>query len=548
MNGPQLQVMERLAAMPLLDRIELAGVSGISTRAVYTAADALDRAGLTAAVSHASPIISPTKRLMLTADGLRHLARERSVLIEELLRIRPVSGQWRRILLQRLDAAAAVYRVTASIATARGPVRQFRWFRASPLDAAIMLADGRTVGIVRQGAALGRTAFAKRLLRLGDAEPPGALLVLASDPSRLEHARRLLGRFPVPVFLAVEARAIKAGAYRPAWHAPSGARAASLQAALVQVSPEGEFHAEDPPLRATIPEDLLVSEAEGDAPDHLLPACLKETEKRALDLLAAWPWLAPAHLRALLGVRAPRLSQVMGRLRRLGLALASSTGDDRRLALTDRGLALLARRDRASVGDARRHWSVRPLDAEAPPTWRNVSGARSRQLLRNIGHTEAVHSFMAALAVQSRELGFDLVQLDPPHRSAVFFRHDGRLHSVRPDASGVLRRDGRTFPFLLEWERRAVRPATMAVRIAPYLRYFASARPGDDHAAQPIVLVVFENDLTATHFLRVARRETARSGVRVPLFVSNRELLERHGPLGPAWRIPGITEAVVAFP
>ncbi|MCY4449287.1 MAG: hypothetical protein OXE02_10665 [Chloroflexi bacterium] len=547
MNGLQLQVMERLAAMPLLDRIELAAVSGISERAAYNACSVLAGARLADAVSHASPIIPSTRRLILTGDGLQFLAREQGVSVEELLRMHPVSAQWRRILLERLDAAAVVYRITASIAAASGPVRGFRWFRASPLDAAVALADGRTVGIVRQGSTSGRTAFAKRLRRLHDTELSGALLLLASDGSRLKHAGRLLGSFPVPAFFAVESRTVGAGAYRPAWRTPGDGRLLSLQAALVRVSPEGEFPVEDSPLRATMPEDLAVDGAEEDVPDHLLPACLKPAEKRALDLLAAWPWLAPVHLGALLGVRSPRLSQLMGRLRCLGLAFVPATGEGRRFALTDKGLALLARRDRASVGDARRRWSVGLLDPNAPLTWRNVSGTRSRQLLRNAGHTEAVHSFIAALAVQSRSLGFEILQVDPPHRSSVFFRHDGRLYSVRPDASGVLGRDGRTWSFLLEWERRAVRPVTMAARISPYVRYFASGRPTGDHGPPPSVLVVFEDDLTATHFLRVARRETARTGVRVPLYVSHRELLERVGPLGPAWRIPGGGEPSYAF-
>ncbi|MDE2838083.1 MAG: hypothetical protein OXL97_11350 [Chloroflexota bacterium] len=245
MNGLQLRVMKRLAAMPLLDRIELAAVSGVSVRAAYDACSALDGAGLAIAISHASPTIPSTKRLLLTADGLCRLAHEQDVPLEELLRTHPVSAQWRRILLERLDAAAVVYRITASVAIASGPVRGFRWFRASPLDAAVLLADGRTAGVVRQGPTLGRTTFAKRLLRLDDAEPPGALLVLASDASRLEHARMLPGRFPAPAFLAVESHAVRAGAYRPAWRTPDGAQAMSLQAALGRVSSEGAFPAED---------------------------------------------------------------------------------------------------------------------------------------------------------------------------------------------------------------------------------------------------------------------------------------------------------------
>ena len=94
------------------------------------------------------------------------------------------------------------------------------------------------------------------------------------------------------------------------------------------------------------------------------------------------------------------------------------------------------------------------------------------------------------------------------------------------------------WPFFLEWERRAVRPATMAERLAPYLRYYSTHRPTDDHGVQPIVLVVFHDELAATHFLRLAMDEMDRAGVEIPLLVSHRGLLEREGPLGRAWLVP----------
>ena len=80
-----------------------------------------------------------------------------------------------------------------------------------------------------------------------------------------------------------------------------------------------------------------------------------------------------------------------------------------------------------------------------------------------------------------------------------------------------------------------MRPVTMTARIAPYLRY-SSHRPTDDRGSQPIVLVLLEDEIAQTHFLRVARDEMARTGVSVPLCVSHRRLLERVGPLGRAWR------------
>ena len=121
------------------------------------------------------------------------------------------------------------------------------------------------------------------------------------------------------------------------------------------------------------------------------------------------------------------------------------------------------------------------------------------------------------------------------------------MRSIHPDAFGVLRRGTDTWPFFLKWEWRAVRPATMADRIAPSLRYYSSHRPTDDHGSRPTVLVVFEDEIAQTHFLRVARDEMARMGVNVPLRVSHRSLLERVGPLGQAWQTIDGTEQSYAF-
>ena len=192
-----------------------------------------------------------------------------------------------------------------------------------------------------------------------------------------------------------------------------------------------------------------------------------------------------------------------------------------------------------AVGLARRRWSAVPLDPEGPAAWRNVSGRRSRQLLRHLEHTAAVHGFLAALSRQARDTGWEVVQLDPPHRASRYFRHRGAMRSVHPDAFGILRRGEESRAFFLEWERRAVRPVTMAARLAPYLRYYASRRPTDDHGFQPAVLVVFDDELAAQHFLRVAREQTQRTGVTLPLGVSHPSAIGQ-GPLQQvAWmRVP----------
>ena len=527
-NRCEADALRRLADMPFLDRLELAALTGWSRGALYDAIAKLEAGGMVESAPHASPLVSPTRRHVLTAAGVERLAELDAVPLETALFLLPVSRQWRRGLLERLDAVAVIYRLACAVNQVFHPL-VFRWYRAMPLDAALILPDGRTLTVVRQGSTADRTAFGKRLWRLGQLPPTSAVLMLLPDEVRLRQARRLAAALPGPVFLALERDAASAGAGAAVWRTPSGLAPLDLQTALAHTGPPRGWPLRKPPQRAAMPDDLDTGA------DCLLPSRLKPVEKRAVDLLADWPWLAPAHLGALLGVKRSRLSQVKKRLAELRLLIDVSVDGQRRLALSDRGLVMLARRDRTSVGDARRRWSAALLDAEAPLDWRNVGGTRTRQLLRNIEHTAAVHAFVAALARQARSRSREVVQLDPPRRASRYFRHEGKLRSVHPDAFGIVRRGENTWPFFLEWERRAVRPATMAARIAPYLRYYATPRPTDDHGAQPLVLVVFDDDIALTHFLAVAAREMERARVTVPLLASHRELVERAGPLGPAW-------------
>ena len=541
MTPVETELLALLSVMPFLDRLEAAVLSGRSRGAVYGAVAALEEAELVDSVPHASPLVAPTRRHCLTAAGLACLAGAEGVGVDELLLTRPVSRQRRRGLLERLDAVAVIYRLACAVAAVAYPIG-FRWYRAMPLDAAVALPGGRTLAVVRQGNTADRTAFAKRLWRLREMTQTSAVLMLLPDETRLRHARRLMAGPPTPVFLALESDAAVVGPGAAVWRTPSGAAALDLATALAHTGPARPWPVQGLPQRVSLPAEL-----EQDA-DCLLPSRLKPVEKRAVDLLSDWPWLAPAHLGALLAVKRSRLSQVTQALDSLGLLMHVTVGGERRLAITDRGLAMLARRDRTSTGDAKKRWSAMPLDADAPLNWRSVAGTRTRQLFRNLEHTGAVHAFIAALARQARARSREVVQLDPPRRASRYFRHQGKLRSVHPDAFGVLRRGENAWAFFLEWERRAVRPATMAARIAPYLRYYSTHRPTDDHGFRPLVLVVFDDDIARTHFLEVARREMDRAGVEVPLLASHKELLQQAGPLGRAWVPTGGYQPDYAFP
>ena len=541
LSDSAIELMRLLAQMPFLDRLEMAALAGRSRGGVYEAAARLEETGLAASVPHGTPLLAPTCRCYLTQRGVKALALAEVRPVERLLREYPLSLRWRRTLLERLDAAAVIYRLASALAGLGHPVG-FRWRRALPQDADMSLPDGRVLAIVRQGLTAERTAFAKRLWRLAQGPRPGAVLVVVPDEVRLSQAVVLLrearpAAAPVPAFFALERHVAAAVAGDPIWRSSAGA-ALSLDEAVGRANTGGMVAAEPPLVRVSIPRDIDPGDIDGSGegeniPDHLLPVLLRPAEKRALDLLADWPWLAREDLAGLLDASKPRASQLTAALERLRLVTAARR-DARRLALTDRGLKLLARRDRVSTGEARQRWSVgADCDGES------VSGRRSGQLLRDLEHTAAVHRFVAALNRQARDLGWDMEQLDPPHRASRYFRHYGRPRALHPDAFGILRRNDTLRPFFLEYERRAVRPATMAQRLAPYLRYYSSHRPADDHGHRPLVLVVFDDPLAPTHFLEVARREMLRVRVSLPLLASHRELLEREGPLGPAWLAPG---------
>ena len=492
-----------LAAMPFLDRLELAAVAGVSEGTAHNALSRLQSDGLVDCIRHAALLTASTRRWRVTADGLHRLADEQGTSLRRLLRTYPVTAHWQRLLLARLDAAMS-------------------------------LADGKTIGIIRQGATTDRTAFADRVRWL-----PNTQQALLPDEARLRQARRLL---------APERDVANSEADDRIWRITSSDAVLSLDEAIAHVRPGGGLPTEPPLTRLALPFDLAALEEPERVPDHLLPAVLKPAEKGVLDRLADWPWIVGEDLSGVIDLSPSRTSTLCLHLTRLGLVSRISLQGRRRLALSRRGLILLARRDRSSVSRTVRRWSAGAVEDNGAVEWRGVPGSRSRPLARTIEHTKAVHQFVGALVSQANDiLGCRVSQVSPPHHATRYFRYRGRLRSIHPDAFAVVRVESRTYPFFLEWERRALNPSTMVARLAPYLRYYSSNQPLDDHGHRPLVLVVFDDPLAEANFLGVARREMERTGVSLPLWASYRERLESVGPLGAAWRSPEVLEATCIF-
>ncbi len=403
----QSDLLHQLAQTPFADRLELAALSGWSQSAVYRQMASMEHAGLVEHLAHATLLMPTTRRYCLTADGVRQLVQDNREPVTRRLRGWPVSQEWRRLLLERLDAAAVLYRLTTAIGGSRHPLR-LRWFRAQAIDAVIELPDGRNLALVRIGRTADRTALAKRLRRLEETLGVGAALIILPDEIRLRHARRIVAGFTAMTFLAVERDVINVDADAAAWRIASGHAWFTLNEVLSYAIPRSDQIIEQPLSRVSMPRPLTESQC----------VSLTGTEQQALDLIGDWPWLRPADLAELLDCGRRRTSQILSRLATSNFICRQNAGGRPRLALSDAGIIYVARRDRAAVGIAKQRWSVAPVEPDHPLSWRNISGARSRQLLRHLEHTESVHWFFAQLAKQAAAEGVPLLQLDPPHRAS----------------------------------------------------------------------------------------------------------------------------------
>jgi len=237
MREIERDLLRLVAEMPLADRLELAACSDWSERAVYQRLGELKRRGLVESLSHASELIRPTRRFLLTPSGIGQLAHDLGQSREAVLRDYSVSERWRQTLLRRIDPVGVIYRLSSALAGVQRPLR-LRWYRAQPPDAAFALPDGCSLAVLSWGRTADRTAVSIRLRRLREGPTYSGALVLVPDEVRLRHARRLLRQAPSICFIALERDAAYASADARIWRAPSGSAVLSLEEALTTWAPK----------------------------------------------------------------------------------------------------------------------------------------------------------------------------------------------------------------------------------------------------------------------------------------------------------------------
>ena len=154
-------LLDALSRTPFVDSTELAGILGEPYATVHrTLADLLAE-GIVGRVNHGTAHLPPSQRYHLTAKGLGESAWVLGFdTPSDFVRAYPVSREWLTLLIRRMDAAAAVYRLAASMSPGIDGLRsRVEFHRRGRFDATITLHDGRSFGIVRQGLALRRRSL-----------------------------------------------------------------------------------------------------------------------------------------------------------------------------------------------------------------------------------------------------------------------------------------------------------------------------------------------------------------------------------------------------
>ena len=540
-----------LCATPLSTVEELSRFGRVPASTLRDRLEKLVERGLVDSIPHHMSVLGtrPQRRYFptekgVTAGGAATKGRA------HMLKAYPVSKQWFRLLAERLDAVAVLYRVAALVADADphdDPVRVDH-YRNGPYDALLTLSGGRSIGLIRQGPALPASRLRYRLRsieRLDSSDKPFATLVLTHADQATRRAVRSLGDPSEHrrTFVTTEGELLAGDHTGVVWQQCGSGLGEAVRidadASLAGILALAErlldssysFLGKSPKPN---PSDLYPSGVQASMPEpteqltSTLSVQLTRAEKDALDLLAAWPLCTREQLAGLMGgVTLRRVNQVLRSLGQHSLVRA----DGPLHMLTDEGLTYLARRDRAAVGLTLDRWSAEPLYLNADI----YAGTAVRALASQLRHHAGVIDFAAALSAEvARSPDHDLFDLLPTSRSSIGYRYDWTTYVIHPDASFTLEYKGRWSPYLLEFERRATTPKRASSRLKSYRRYFDSGWAERDHEGRlPRLLFVFESPGNENAFLDVA--DTVKG---VPIITSNAETIAERGILGDAWVLP----------
>ena len=150
------QMLHSLSLMPFVDTEELVGVLGEPPATIRRGLTGLLADGIAGRVSHGTAQLPSSRRYYLTANGIGEAAGFLDFATpSDFVRTYPVSKEWLTLIIRRMDAVAAVYRLAAALSPGIGSHRSHvEFYRRRRFDATFTLHDGRSFGVIHQGLAL----------------------------------------------------------------------------------------------------------------------------------------------------------------------------------------------------------------------------------------------------------------------------------------------------------------------------------------------------------------------------------------------------------
>ena len=527
------QLLDALSRTPFVDSTELALILGEPHTTVHRTLTDLLADGITGRVSHGTAHLPSSQRYYLTTKGIRQAT---GVLgfetPSDFVRAYPVSREWLTLLVRRMDAVAAVYRLAASLSPGIDGLRSHGEFhRRGRFDTTITLHDGRSFGVVRQGLALRRRSLFDRLRAIAGYDytrRPSAVLILT--PSVWEE--RLTTRFCERLnlddcYVAVESRNALERRDLRLWHRYSwvGSTYRTLEGVSSPGSPGGRRSTASPERkRASLPRPERMARA--------APAFgVNPSEKRTLDLITDHPMIPRNHLARWLGISEGRVSQMMRSLvDTWGLVERHGKRGDTRYTLSAEGIRYVTHRDRAQLPTTQGIWST-ALTTDKQRRRRHV-GHRIETWARQTRHADGITWFLSKLEAEARaDPDSDLVWSVPTARSDRTYNWGDS--AIAPDAVGQMTAQGLRIPFYFEHELRARHPRGVIARLKPYMSYYWSNEPKDDQPPYPVTLFVVDTEEVEATYVRTAAHMSRMS---LPIFVSCIPVLSHTGILGRSWR------------
>ena len=255
-------MLDSLGQMPFVDSADLAGILGEPHATVHRALTGLLADGIVGRVSHGTAQLPSSRRFYLTAKGIGEAAGFLGFATpSDFVRAYPVSREWLALLIRRMDAVAAVYRLAASLSPGLGGLRSHVEFhRRGRFDATITLHNGRRFGVARQGLALRRRSLYDRLRAIAEYDytrRPEATLILTPSVWELRLTTRFCEERNLrDCFVAVETRDALEGRDLRLWRKYSwvGSSYSTLKDVSAHDSPGGGPRMESPSRkRASLP-------------------------------------------------------------------------------------------------------------------------------------------------------------------------------------------------------------------------------------------------------------------------------------------------------